>query len=85
MRDETLIDEQEAEERHEAMDYMQHERTWETFISLVKWGIIQIVFIVLGLFCIIQAGAPIVGGVLILIGLVAPVGWMLFAPKRLPT
>ena len=85
MRDETLIDEQEAEERHEAMDYAQHEKTWETFTSLVKWAIIQLAFIVVGLFCVIQAGVPVVGVLLILIGIVAPVGWMLFAPKRLPT
>ena len=50
MRDETLIDEQEAEERHEAMDYMQHEKTWETFTGLVKWAMIQLAFIVIGLF-----------------------------------
>ena len=85
MRDETAIDMQEADEMHEAMDYMQHERTWETFVSLVKWAIIQLAFIVLGLFCIIQASAPVVGGVLILIGIVAPGVWLLFAPKRLPT
>ena len=85
MRDETLIDEQEAEERHEAMDYMQHEKTWELFTGLGKWGIIQVVFIVLGLFCIIQAGAPVAGVVLILIGIVAPMVWALFAPKRLPS
>ena len=85
MRDEDVIDMQEAEEKHEAMDYMQHERTWETFTGLVKWAIIQLAFIVLGLFCIIEASAPVVGIVLILIGIVAPGAWALFAPKRLPT
>ena len=74
MRDETVIDEQEAEERHEAMDYMQHEKTWETFIGLVKWAIIQLAFIVVGLFCIIQGGVPVFGGILILIGLLYPLG-----------
>lgn len=85
MRDETRIDEQEAEERHEAMDYVQHERTWEGVTNLVKWAIIQLAFIVVGLYCIIQAGAPAAGVILILIGLVAPFGWMLFSPRRLPT
>jgi len=85
MRDETLIDEQEADERHEAMDYMKQEKTWETFTGLVKWAIIQLAFIVIGLFCIIQAGAPIAGSVLILIGIFIPGVWVLFAPKRLPT
>ena len=82
MRDETVIDEQEAEERHEAMDYMQHEKTWETFIGLVKWAIIQLAFIVVGLACIIQFGQPVAGGLLILIGLVVPFVWGLFAPRR---
>jgi hypothetical protein len=85
MRDETRIDEQEAEEMHEAMDYMQHERTWEGVTNLVKWAMIQLAFIVVGLFCVIQAGAPLAGVVLILIGLLAPLGWWLFGPKRLPT
>ena len=85
MRDETRIDEQEAEEMHEAMDYMQHEQTWGTVTNLVKWAMIQLAFIVVGLFCVIQAGAPLAGIVLILIGLIAPIGWWLFGPKRLPT
>jgi hypothetical protein len=85
MRDEDRIDEQEAAERHELMDYVQHEKTWGTFTNLLKWAIIQLAFVVLGLFCIIEAGVPVVGVLLILIGLVAPVGWMLFAPKRMPT
>ena len=74
MRDETLIDEQEADEMHEAMDYAQHEKTWETFITLVKSAIIQLAFIVVGLFCVIQGGVPLVGGLLILIGLLYPLG-----------
>ena len=85
MRDETLIDEREAEEMHEAMDYAQHEKTWETITNLVKWAIIKLAFIVLGLYCVIQAGAGPVGVILILIGLVAPFAWLLFAPKRMPT
>ena len=84
MRDEDRIDMQEAEEKHEAMDYAQHEKTWERFTGLVKWAIIQLAFIVLGLFCIIQAGAPVFGVILIIIGLVAPLAPMLMMPKRLP-
>ena len=85
MRDETVIDEHEAEERHEAMDYAQHEKTWELVTGLVKWSIIQLAFLVVGLYCIIFAGAPVAGVILILIGIVAPGAWGLFAPKRLPT
>lgn len=85
MRDETRIDEQEAEEMHEAMDYMQHERTWENITNLIKWAVIQLAFIIVGLFCIIQGGAPAAGFVLIIVGLIAPIGWWLFGPKRIPT
>jgi uncharacterized membrane protein YphA (DoxX/SURF4 family) len=74
MRDEDVIDMQEADEMHEAMDYAQHEKTWETFLMLVKTAIIQLAFIVVGLFCIIQGGVPVFGGILILIGLLYPVG-----------
>jgi hypothetical protein len=85
MRDEDRIDEQEAAEKHELMDYVQHEKTWATFTNLVKWAMIQLAFIVLGLFCVIFGGVPILGVLLILIGLVSPIGWMLFAPRRMPS
>jgi hypothetical protein len=82
MRDEDRIDMQEAEEMHEAMDYAQHEGTWVMFTGLVKWAIIQLAFIVVGLGCIIQFGAPIFGGLLIIVGLFLPLVWGLFAPPR---
>ena len=82
MRDETLIDEQEAEEMHEAMDYAQHERTWEGVTSIVKSAIIQLAFILVGLYCCIEGGVPVVGVILILIGLLAPFGMRLFMPRR---
>ena len=85
MRDETRIDEQESKERHEAMDYAQHEKTWVLVTNLVKWSIIQLAFLVVGLYCVIFAGSPVAGVILILIGIVAPVVWGLFGPKRLPT
>jgi hypothetical protein len=82
MRDEDVIDMQEADEMHEAMDYAQHEKTWETFLMLVKTAIVQLAFIVVGLFCIIQGGQPVLGGILILIGLVWPVGTAVLKTAR---
>jgi hypothetical protein len=82
MRDEDAIDMQEAAEMHEAMDYAQHEGTWVTFLGLVKWAIIEIVFVVLALFCFIQAGNPVMGGFLLLVGILALPATMLFGPKR---
>ena len=84
MRDEDAIDMQEAEEMHEAMDYAQHEGTWVRFTGLVKWAIIQLALIVVGLLSIIQFGSPWFGGLLIIIGVVAPLVWMVFAPKQMP-
>jgi uncharacterized membrane protein len=83
MRDETLIDEQEADERHEAMDYAQHERTWENITNLVKWAIIQLAFVVVGLYTAVIAGVPVLGVILILIGLVAPLAARVLMPRGL--
>jgi hypothetical protein len=84
MRDEDKIDMQEAEEKHEAMDYAQHEGTWFTFTNLVKWAIIELAFLVLALFCFIQAGQVALGWTLIVVGLLAIPGWYFFGPKRPP-
>ena len=82
MRDEDAIDMQEAAEKHEAMDYAQHEKTWMTFTGLVKWSIIHIAFLVLALYCFIQLGNPWLGGLLIVAGLLSFPATMLFGPKR---
>jgi len=82
MRDEDRIDMQEAEERHEAMDYAQHEGTWMNVTWLVKWAIIQLAFILVGLYCCLIAGGPVIGVLLIVIGLFAPIGARFLAPRR---
>jgi len=64
------------------MDYKQHDATWSGFTNMVKWAIIEIVFLVLALFCFIQAGQVLVGWALIAIGLLLIPGSMLFGPKR---
>ena len=81
MRDEDRIDMQEAEERHEAMDYAQHEGTWQNVTWLVKWAIIQLAFIVVGLYSAVIAGNPFLGVVLIIIGLFAPIAARVLAPR----
>ena len=68
------IDAQEAEEMHEAMDYAQHRATWDGFINLVKWSIFQLGCIVLALYCFIFANQALIGGLLILIAIAAPIG-----------
>jgi hypothetical protein len=81
MRDEDRIDMQEAEERHEAMDYAQHERTWENITTLIRWAIIQLAFVVVGLYAAVIAGAAFLGVLLIVIGLVAPVAARFLWPR----
>ena len=83
MRDEDRIDMQEAEERHEAMDYAQHEGTWRNVTWLVKWAIIQLALIVVGLYSAVIAGNPLLGVLLIIIGLVAPVAARIMAPRAM--
>lgn len=85
MSAESTIDHEEAEEMHEAMDYAQHEGTYATVLTIVKWAIIQLAFIVVGLYASIIAGQAVVGVVLILIGLVAPIGAYFFRPRVMPT
>jgi aa3 type cytochrome c oxidase subunit IV len=82
MRDEDAIDMQEAGERHEAMDYVQHEKTWANVTNLVKWSIIQLAFIVVGLYTSVIAGQTFWGVLLIVIGLIAPLGAYFFWPRR---
>jgi uncharacterized membrane protein len=83
MRDETIIDEQEAEERHEAMDYVQHEKTWENVTGLVKWAVIQLAFVVVGLYTAVIAGVPVLGVLLIVIGIFAPLVARFFSAQRM--
>jgi uncharacterized iron-regulated membrane protein len=82
MRDEDVIDMQEAAEKHEAMDYAQHEGTWAGFTTLVKWAIIELAFLLLALFCFIEAGQMMLGWFLVIVGILLIPGSMLFAPRR---
>ena len=82
MRAETIIDEHEAEEMHEAMDYAQHEGTWAGFTVAVKWTIIQMSFLMLALYCFIEAHNPMLGALLLVVAVLAIPASMLFGKKR---
>jgi len=64
------------------MDYAQHQKTWATFTGLVKWAIFQLVFIVLALYCFIEAGQFWAGLLLLLVGLFGPVVAMFLRSTR---
>lgn len=61
-------------ETHEsAMDYAQHEATWNLFVGLVKWGIVSVAFIVLALYAFIEGHNGLVGTLLLLLAVVVPI------------
>lgn len=82
MRAESTIDHDEAEEKHEAMDYAQHEGTYANIITLLKWSIFELAMVLIALFCFIQAGAPWLGAFFLLAGILAIPGVLLFAPRK---
>jgi hypothetical protein len=55
------------------MDYAQHDATWSGFVNLVKWSIFIIAFLLLSLYCFIQAGQFWAGLLLLVIGFATPV------------
>jgi Bacterial aa3 type cytochrome c oxidase subunit IV len=57
-----------------AMDYPQHEATWNNFMLLTKWTIVALLIIVVALYCFIEAGQPVLGTLLLLILPVGAVG-----------
>jgi hypothetical protein len=57
-----------------AMDYAQHNATWNSFVALVKWSCIALLIIVVALYCFIEAGQPVIGTLLLLILPVGAVG-----------
>jgi hypothetical protein len=62
-----------------AMDYAQHEATWNGVMALTKWTIIALLLIILALYCFIEAGQPVLGTLLLL---VIPVGAVVLAVSR---
>lgn len=65
-----------------AMDYNQHEATYAGFITLVKWSIVALVFIVLSLYAFIEAHQPIIGALLLLIIPVGGIAVMVMGSRR---
>lgn len=65
-----------------AMDYAQHEATYAGFITLVKWSILALVFVVLSLYAFIEAQQPIIGALLLLAIPVLIIGVMVMGSRR---
>jgi Bacterial aa3 type cytochrome c oxidase subunit IV len=56
-----------------AMDYTEHQRTYDAFVSMVKYGVLSMAILVVGLYFSIIAVQPVLGVVLILASIVVPV------------
>lgn len=55
-----------------AMDYAEHQRTYDGFVSLVKYGVLSLAILVVGLYFSIIGAQPVLGVVLILASVVVP-------------
>jgi hypothetical protein len=53
-------------DRHPDMDYTQHSATYSGFLSMVRWGILACLIIVVSLYCFIEAHQPVLGTLLLL-------------------
>ncbi|HHY49896.1 MAG TPA: aa3-type cytochrome c oxidase subunit IV [Alphaproteobacteria bacterium] len=62
-----------------AMDYAQHEAMWKAWTTMVKWAIVASGFILVALYCFIQANQPVLGTLLLL---VLPVGAVVLLVSR---
>lgn len=56
-----------------AMDYAAHQRTYDAFVGMVKFSILSLAFLVVGLYFAIIGGQPAFGVVLIVLSAVVPI------------
>jgi hypothetical protein len=71
-----------AHEVPPAMDYAQHNGTYQGFMTMLKYSIISLVLIVLALYCFIEAGQPILGTLLLLVIPVGAVAMVVMGSRR---
>ena len=55
-----------ADEITAAMDYAQHQTTWDGFVALLKWLIVALLIICIALYLFIEAAQPVLGTLLLL-------------------
>lgn len=62
-----------------AMDYAQHQATWNNVTALVKWTIVALAVICVALYFFIEGNQPVLGTLLLL---ALPVGAVVLAVSR---
>ncbi len=65
-----------------AMDYPQHEATYRGFITMVKLGIVNMIFVVLALYAFIEGSNAIAGVVLLVLSVLVPTGMQMMGRRR---
>lgn len=65
-----------------AMDYAQHNGTYEGFMQMLKWSIAALALIVLALYAFIEAGQPLIGTLLLLLIPVGAIGLVVMGTRR---
>jgi hypothetical protein len=71
-----------VEELPPAMDYAQHNATYEGFMQMLKWGIVALLLIVLALYAFIEGGQPLIGTLLLLLIPVGAIGLVVMGTRR---
>jgi hypothetical protein len=71
-----------VEELPPAMDYAQHNATYEGFMQMLKWGIVAMLLIVLALYAFIEGGQPLIGTLLLLLIPVGAIGLVVMGTRR---
>lgn len=64
------------------MDYAEHEKTYNGFMGAVKYSIISMAILVVGLYFAIIAEQHAVGIVLVIASIVVPAAMAILAPKN---
>lgn len=65
-----------------AMDYAQHNATYNGFMQMVKWGCIAAAVIVLALYAFIEGHQPMIGWLLLLLLPVGAIGLVVTSTRR---
>jgi hypothetical protein len=65
-----------------AMDYAQHNGTYEGFMQMLKWSIAALALVVLALYAFIEAGQPLIGSLLLALIPVGGIGVAVMGTRR---
>ena len=65
-----------------AMDYAQHNGTYQAFMGFLKWTALALLIVVIALYCFIEAQQPILGTLLLFLIPVGVIGLVVMGTRR---